>query len=155
VHRLPFLCLLLAFSATPAAAAFSLTVSPGALTFPSVDVGQESAAQTINLQALSDDPMGWTLTLQANPLTNTDGFTQIPASNFSYWFTQSLPGTEVPPFPSAAAVPALSTTIYTGGASECASSACSFGLGFKIVADPVQKVGSYTTQVTLTLVSGI
>lgn len=147
--------LLAALAGVPARAAFSLTVMPGSLGFPNISVGQESVAQTITLQTLSDDPGGWSLTLEAAPLTNTDGVTTIPSNNFFYWFTQPLPGSEVPSFPNAANVPSAPATIYMGTATECSSTPCSIGMGFKIVAGPAQKVGRYTTQVVVTLVSGI
>lgn len=132
---------------------FTLVVDPPSFNFGALNPDSESAPQTVTLTVNSAIDMEWSITLDAAPLTHSDGVTTFPAGNYRYWFVFNYPGAEVPPFNSDAAIPVSAATIYTASAGEYTITSGTYGIGFKAIANPVQKAGSYTSQINLTLVN--
>jgi len=130
--------------------AFSISLDLTDITW-TADPGTESSFEVIACEVRSNHGIEWTVTLQASPLTHTDGITEIAAENFRYAFTNDAPGTEVPAFTTDAEVPTSLTTIYTAAPSEYTVDFTGFGLGFRTIIPAIQKAGDYSTNLNITL----
>lgn len=145
------LCLL--FLSDPSSALFTLNLEPASFDFGALNVNSESSPQTVQCTVRSDIAMEWTLQLNVSPLTHTDGVTTFPSDHFRYWFNSDYAGTEAPAFPSNAQVPNGPTTVYTAAASEHQIDPGVYAISFKAMVNPVQKAGSYSTQIGVILLN--
>lgn len=134
---------------------FKLVLDQTALNFGNADVGTELTPLTVACQVYANHGMQWTVALQANPLTHTDGVTQIPGDSFRYFHTYDNPdGNEIPAVGTDAPVPTVEQTIFESGPNIYNANYAGFGVGFKIIVPPTQKTGDYSTVVNMRLVDG-
>lgn len=135
-------------------AAFDLTVDQSSLQFGPADAGSETVPLTLNCSVHSDPAAPWTLALQGSPPTHSDGITAFPSGDFLYRFGEQHAGQENPPYGSESAVPSVQTTIYVADPGEYDVQSLPLSLQFRLIVDPKQKTGDYSTTLSLTLVSG-
>ena len=126
-------------------------MDPPSFNFGTLDPNSETS-QTLLLTVNSDINTEWSITLYATPLTHSDEATTFPAANYRYWFTFNYPGTEDPVYLSDKAIPTTSATVYTADSTEYTANPRVYGMGFKAIVSPVQKAGTYSSQINLTLV---
>lgn len=135
---------------------FDLSLSRITIPFGNAAPGTETTPEAVTCIIASNIGSVWHVSINAAPLTHTDGTTIIPPADFQYFHTFNNPdGTEIPAVGIAAPVPASLTTVFTAGPGIFNANTTEFGLGFKVVIPQAQKSGNYSTTVNIQLVDGV
>lgn len=137
---------------------FDLSIDKINISFGVNEVGTETPvtpAQVMKCVIVANHGVQWHVTMAATPLSEPGGGI-IPAANFQYFHTFDNPeGNEIPSVGNTLPVPTVQQTVFEAGPNIYSANTAEFGMGFKVIIPPAQKVGNYSTTLTINLVDGI
>lgn len=118
--------------------------------FGELDPGTGVSGESVGLRVSTNHGMPWNIKLSASPLTHTvDGVTQMPSGALKFSIDGSGVGTYTLGRGVLIPIPSTSGDIYSSASSEEKTSALAFDLGVSVDVPADQKVGNYSTTLSL------